>query len=138
MPHVVIVEDDAMNARFMDTVLRRRGGFNVTVTEDVETLLRLAREGSADLVLMDVSLKNSVYRGRAVDGLQITRLLKEDPATASVPVILATAHAMRGDRERLLAESKADEYVSKPIVDQLALIETIKKWIAKKGAVESR
>jgi len=132
MPHVVVVEDDVMNARLLDTVLRRRGGFDVTVTENVEQLLKLAESGSVDLILMDVSLKNSVYQGRELDGLQITRLLKDNAATASIPVILATAHAMRGDRERFLAESKADEYLAKPIVDQLRLIQLIKEWIKKR------
>ncbi len=51
---------------------------------------------------MDVSLTNSRYQGEPVDGLQLTRMLKGDPETAHLPVLLVTAHAMQGDRERFL------------------------------------
>jgi two-component system, cell cycle response regulator DivK len=125
MAHVVIVEDDRLNARLFEAVLRRRGGFEVTVTENVEELLRLASAHKADLIIMDVSLSNCQYQGHPVDGLEITRKLKSNPSTANIPVILATAHAMRGDRERFLTESHADDYLAKPIMDQAAFIATI-------------
>ena len=131
MAHVLVVEDDKMNARLFEVILRRRGGFEVTVTENVPELLRLAESGSVDLILMDVSLSNSEHQGRAMDGIQITRMLKDDPATADIPVILATAHAMRGDRERFLEASKADDYIAKPVVDQDKLIEKVQTFLGR-------
>ena len=132
MPHVVIVEDDKMNARLFQVVLERRGGFQVTVTEDTVELLRLVNEQSVDLIIMDVSLANSRYEGKPIDGLQITRKIKDNPLTSDVPVILTTAHAMRGDRERFLLESKADDYMAKPILDQAGLLENVRKLIKKR------
>jgi CheY-like chemotaxis protein len=126
VPHVLVVEDDQTNARLFEAILQRRGGFTVTTTQDVALLLDLARSRSVDIILMDVSLPNCRWEGRDVDGLEITRMLKDDPRTADLPVILATAHAMRGDRERFLEASKADDYVSKPIVDQAALVAKLK------------
>lgn len=117
MRHVVVVEDDAMNALLFRKLLEKRCGCRVTVTESPDELLALARSGDVGLVLMDVSLGNSRYQGRAVNGVDLCRVLKGDPATCNVPVVLATAHAMRGDAETLLAESGADDYLSKPIVD---------------------
>jgi CheY-like chemotaxis protein len=61
-----------------------------------------------------------------VNGVDLCRLLKSDPATRGVPVMLATAHAMRGDAETLLAESGADDYVSKPVVDHQAFAEQMR------------
>ena len=78
---------------------------------------------------MDVSLTHSVYQGRAVDGIQITRLLKSNPKTALIPVVLVTAHAMSGDRENFLNKSGADGYISKPIVDHQEFVEHIKYFI---------
>ena len=117
MTHVVVVEDDAMNALLFRKLLEKRCGCRVTVTESPDELLALVRAGDVGLVLMDVSLGNSHYQGRPVNGVDLCRLLKGDPATCGVPVVLATAHAMRGDAEALLTESEADGYLSKPIVD---------------------
>ena len=61
-----------------------------------------------------------------MDGVFITRLLKSRPESAGVPVILATAHAMFGDRERFLAETGAEHYLSKPIHDPDAFLREIR------------
>ncbi len=111
------VEDDAHNAMLFRKLLEKRCGCAVTITESVEEVLDRCRTGTVDLIIMDVSLNNSRWEGRAINGVEICRLLKKDPVTAQVPVVLATAHAMRGDAELLLAESGADDYVAKPIVD---------------------
>jgi CheY-like chemotaxis protein len=134
MAHVLVVEDDRLNARLFEVILRRKGGFEVTVTENVSDLLRLAASGSVDLVLMDVSLANSEHEGKALDGIQITRMLKDDPVTAEIPVILATAHAMRGDKERFLEASKADDHISKPVLEQEKLIAKVREFLVKKGS----
>jgi CheY-like chemotaxis protein len=117
MRRVLVVEDDAHNAMLFRKLLEKRCGCDVHVTESVEEILEQCRTGSVELVLLDVSLNNSLWQGRAINGVEICRLLKQDPATAHVPVVLATAHAMRGDSEKLLAESGADDYIAKPIVD---------------------
>lgn len=128
MPHtILIVEDDPINIKFMKVVLTRKGGYNVLVTEDVPEILDLARSGQISAILMDISLSNSEYQGQRVDGTTITRILKQDPATAGVPVILATAHAMFGDRERFLAETGAEHYISKPIHDPDLFLGEVRK-----------
>ena len=71
------------------------------------------------------SLANSVYEGQPVDGIKITQMLKANPETADLPVILVTAHAMQGDRENFLKQSGADGYISKPVVDHQQFIEQI-------------
>ena len=58
---------------------------------------------------------------------RITKLLKADPAAARVPVILATAHAMFGDRERFLTETGAEHYISKPLHDPDLFMAEIRK-----------
>jgi CheY-like chemotaxis protein len=74
---------------------------------------------------MDVSLSHSVYRGKAVDGIKITQMLKADNQTSSLPIILVTAHAMEGDRENFLKQSGADGYISKPVVDHQQFVDQI-------------
>lgn len=122
MRHVLVVEDDPQNALLFRKVLERRGGCRVTHVEDPHAVLELVRSGDVDLVVMDVSLSHSQLEGRPVTGIELTRRLKSDAATREVPVMLATAHAMRGDEARLLAESGADGYLSKPVVDHAQFV----------------
>lgn len=114
---VLIVEDDPMNFRVFSKILIKRGGLDVQGSEDVEEILRLAKGGEIEVILMDVSLAHSVYQGKSVDGIQITQILKANPETADLPILLVTAHAMEGDREFFLRQSGADGYISKPVVD---------------------
>lgn len=124
---IIVVEDDPMSAKFFELTLRRRGNFDVVVTEEVSQVLDLARQGSIALILMDVSLCNSFYKGERVDGIALARLVKEDESSRNIPILLATAHAMKGEREAFLRDSGADGYVLKPVVDPKAFIERVKE-----------
>ena len=125
MKTVLIVEDDVVNARVFSKILTKRGGLAVKHTEDVEEVIQIAQAGEVDIILMDVSLARSAYQGKPVDGIKITQMLKGDPQTASLPIILVTAHAMEGDRENFLKQSGADGYISKPVVDHQAFVDQI-------------
>lgn len=129
MTRVIVVEDDPHNAVLFRKLLEKRLGFAVTVTESPEELFAAARGADARLVVMDVSLAHSTWQGRPIGGVELCRMLKADPETASLPVLLATAHAMRGDAERLLAESGADDYLSKPIVDHAQFVERVRALV---------
>lgn len=127
---VLIVEDDPMNFRVFSKILIKRGGLNVQGSEDVEEIIHLAKSGEIKVILMDVSLANSVYQGKSVDGVQITQILKADPETSSLPILLVTAHAMEGDREFFLGQSGADGYISKPVVDHEQFVVQVQNAIA--------
>ncbi|HEY9851308.1 MAG TPA: response regulator [Leptolyngbyaceae cyanobacterium] len=131
MKTVLIVEDDPINYRVFSKILTKRGGLDVKGTEDVEEVIKLAQSGQADLILMDVSLARSVYQGKAVDGIKITQMLKSNPQTAKLPIILVTAHAMEGDRENFLKQSGADGYISKPVVDHQQFVDQIMALLPK-------
>ncbi len=117
MAFILVVEDDMNNAMVFQTLLKRLGNHETEITEDVDEIFRKCRSGAVDLVIMDVSLTNSTHEGRKVNGLEITKLLKNDEACRNIPVVLATAHAMHGDKERFLKESGANGYLEKPIMD---------------------
>ena len=131
MTTVLIVEDDPINLRVFSKILTKRGGLQVIGTEIVEEVLQIAQSGKIDAILMDVALANSIYEGKPVDGIKITQMLKANTETASLPIILVTAHAMEGDRENFLKQSGADGYISKPVVDHEAFIQQIVSLINK-------
>ncbi len=121
---VLVVEDDPLNARIFQKFLQKLGGFEVLQTEEVSVMLELAATGGVDVVVMDVSLGNSAYEGEKLDGVQLTLMMKA--LAPALPVILVTAHAMKGDMERLLSASGADGYLSKPITDPLNFIAQVR------------
>ncbi|MGQ9872990.1 response regulator [Leptodesmis sp.] len=131
MKTVLIVEDDLINARVFSKILTKRGGLAVQHTENVDEVMQIAQERGADIILMDVSLSRSMYQGKSVDGIKITQILKSDPNTADLPIILVTAHAMEGDRENFLKQSGADGYISKPVVDHQAFVDYVLNLLPK-------
>jgi two-component system cell cycle response regulator DivK len=90
--------------------------------------LNRVSSGEIDLVLLDVSLNNSEWEGRSIDGVELCRMLK-NKSPRRLPVLSATAHAMSGDRERLLETSGADGYREKPVYDSAILVQKVRSLI---------
>lgn len=126
---VLVVEDDPANAVLIETILTSLGGFAVVATDDGDEALRLAAAGGLTAVVMDVSLADTRIAGERVDGVELTRRLRSLPGCRHLPVVLLTAHAMRGDREQLLFSSGANDYVAKPITDQKGLVSLVERHI---------
>ena len=106
MPKTLLVEDNEMNRDMLSRRLQRHG-YEVLTAVDGESGLALTKSDTPALVLMDMSLPG-------IDGWEVTRQLKADPATRAIPVIALTAHAMAGDREQALAAG-CDDFDIKPI-----------------------
>ena len=126
---VLIVEDNALVAKFYRMALERAGGFTCVVTEDVSEMLAEVEAGRVHVAVLDVSLNETEWQDRPIDGVELARLLKQRSVTSTgrpLPILLATAHAMAGDRERLLAASGADDYLEKPVYDAAQLVNKIR------------
>jgi len=106
MYRILLVEDNELNRDMLSRRLLRRG-YDVIVAEDGAKGRQAAEEEQVDLVLMDMSLP-------VMDGWEATRLLKNAKATASIPIIGLSAHAMTGDAEKALAAG-CDAYEIKPV-----------------------
>ena len=116
---ILVVEDNDLNMKLIRAVLQY-GGYEILEARDGESALREAAGAQPDLILMDVQLPK-------MSGLDVTRQLRSDEATASVPVIAMTAYALRGDKEKIM-EAGCDGYVSKPI-DTRALPGVIAEYL---------
>ena len=103
---ILVVEDNEPNQMLFQAVLELEG-FAVEVVGSAPEALNRITQSRPDLILMDVQLPGQ-------DGLSLTRELKRNPATASIPVVALTAHAMSGDRELALRAGCAG-YIAKPI-----------------------
>ena len=112
---VLAVEDDPGNKNVLNNIFKLSGCIDGLFEEDGDAILEIVRGDSVDLVLMDITLTNSMLHGEPVDGLELTRQIKK--LGAKVPVVLLTAHCMSGDADRFLNASGADAYIAKPLQD---------------------
>jgi CheY-like chemotaxis protein len=103
---ILVVEDNEANQLLARAVLEMEG-FSVEIAGSAPEAHDVLRSCSPDLILMDLQLPGE-------DGLSLTRHLKSDPATTSIPVVALTAHAMTGDRE-LAIQAGCAGYIAKPI-----------------------
>ena len=106
MRTILIVEDNPMNMELARDVLEANG-YRVRGATSAGEALEALQESLPDLILMDIQLPG-------LDGLELTRTLKQDAATKDIIVVAMTAHAMKGDRERIL-EAGCSGYIAKPI-----------------------
>jgi two-component system cell cycle response regulator DivK len=116
---VMIVEDNELNMKLFNDLLETQG-YSTIKTSDGLAAVKLAKEHSPDLIIMDIQLPE-------VSGLQVTKWLKEDPELRAIPVIAVTAFAMKGDEERM-REGGCDDYISKPISVQ-KFLDTVGKYL---------
>jgi len=124
MAKILLVEDNEMNR---DMLSRRllRGGYELILAEDGQEAVDTAIARLPDLILMDMSLP-------VLNGWDATRLLKQTPVTAHIPVVALTAYALSGDREKAMAAG-CDGYETKPI-DLQRLIGTIEELLLRFGS----
>lgn len=119
-PAVLLVEDNPDNRDIYGTFLRHFG-FTVLEAGDGAEGVRMAREHLPGVVLMDVGLP-------VLNGLDATRCLKADPATAGIPVVALTAHALQRD-ERAAMEAGCVAFIAKP-AEPSRILEMVRSILA--------
>ena len=114
-----VVEDNPDNRLLLQAILADE--FDIVEYETGQEALDGLALSVPSLLLLDISLPG-------LDGVAVLARIRAQPALAGMPVIALTAHAMAGDRARYL-EAGFNDYVSKPIVDEAVLFDTIRKWL---------
>jgi two-component system cell cycle response regulator DivK len=107
MKRILYVEDNDDNVFMLRMRLELAGDYEVLVAPDGAQGVVLAATAHPDVILMDLNLP-------VMDGWEATRRIKAEPASARVPVIALTAHAMSGDREKAM-EAGCDDFDTKPV-----------------------
>ena len=109
-PRTVLVADDDEDILQLVSFRLERAGYKVVTAADGQQALAAAREHQPDLAVLDVMMPG-------LNGYEVTRRLRADPATAAIPVILLTARVQEADVSRGF-EAGADDYLRKPFSPQ--------------------
>jgi CheY-like chemotaxis protein len=104
---VLYIEDNLINIHLIEGIMKRRTDVRLISAMQGNLGLEMARIHTPDLILLDLHLPD-------LSGIQVLRRLREDPRTASIPVVVITADALPGTRRQLL-EAGAYAYLNKPI-----------------------
>lgn len=115
--HILVVEDSQTQATQIKMVLENAGDLTVTVANSGLDGLRLAQDTLPDLIVLDIVLPD-------MDGFQVCRRLKRDPATMSIPVIMLTEKSSANATVSGL-QAGADDYIPKDLFASEHLIETL-------------
>lgn len=121
----VLVVDDALTVRELQRTILERAGFEVrTASDGGDALARLA-EAPADLVLSDIEMDG-------MDGLGLTRAIRDDARWRNLPVVLLTSRSSDDDRRRGL-EAGADAYIVKSAFDERSLLGVVDDLLGRAG-----
>lgn len=119
IPRILVVDDQPALAHMMADLLAD-AGYATRTAENGRAALAEVQAEPPDLLLLDVQMPE-------LDGFEVASMLKADPATATIPIIMVSAHEGRGARLVGL-ESGAEDYLSKP-VDPAELIAKIRNLL---------
>ncbi len=120
---ILVAEDHPINAMFIERLLRKNG-FTIHCVQNGEEVLKAVAAQHYDLILMDIAMP-------LLDGVETTKRLRAAAnmqTPQNVPIIAMTAHAMKGDREKFLAQGM-DDYIGKPIQSRL-LLRLLEQYLA--------
>jgi CheY-like chemotaxis protein len=118
--HILIIDDEPDNLEVFKAALEMLHGSTVTTASSGEQALTLLTTSHPTVIVTDLSMPK-------MDGYTLLHLLRERTESATCPIIAITAHAMKGDRERIL-ESGFDGYISKPF-DIGTLGDELESWL---------
>ncbi len=107
MPRKILVVEDNQDSRELVVKVLKNKGYQMIEAADGEEALEKAVAEKPDLILLDISIPK-------IDGYEVAKKLKSDEELKDIPIVALTAHAMKGDREKVIVAG-FEGYISKPV-----------------------
>lgn len=128
MKKLLIVEDDTLTQQLY-MVYFRKSGIEPYITDDGEELFTILHREDIGLVLMDINLTNTYFRGEKMDGIKLSRLIKSNSDTKNIPIIIATGFSAFNHDDSLVKQTQADDLVVKPITNFNAFVNKVNQYL---------
>ncbi len=121
---IIIVEDDPFSQEFY-LLLFEKKGYDCVIEEDGDKLIKDIQNEYVDLIIMDINLRNTYFEGEKIDGVKLSRIIKQNEKLKSIPILLITAYSDSIVENKYFDESMAEDYIIKPITDFNKLINKV-------------
>ncbi|MBA4250787.1 MAG: hypothetical protein C0425_01995 [Chlorobiaceae bacterium] len=128
MKEIIIIEDDPFSQDFYKFIFTK-AGLESTIIEDGDKLFERLNDGNVGVILMDLSLRNTYLKGIKTDGVELASKIKKSELYSSIPLIIVSAHSNLNYEVKVLKETQADDYITKPILDFNQFVKKIKNYI---------
>lgn len=129
MKKIVVVEDDTLTQQFY-SMFFNKNGYTVIITDNGDKIIEILSRENVGLILMDINLSNTYLNGVKIDGLKLAQIIKSTEEFKEIPVMLVTAYSLSNQINSLLSESKAEDIITKPILDYNKFLSKINTLLA--------
>lgn len=129
MKKLIVVEDDKITQQFY-SMFFNKNGFEAIITDNGDKVLETLHLGNIGLILMDINLSNTYLKGEKIDGIQLSCKIKSNEQLKNVPLVLVTAYSLSSQLRQLLKDSKAEDIITKPILDYNHFLNKINTYIS--------
>ncbi|MFN3694737.1 MAG: response regulator [Ignavibacterium sp.] len=128
MKKLLIVEDDTLTQQLY-LVYFRKSGIEPYITDNGEELFTILHQENIGLILMDINLTNTYFRGEKMDGIKLSRLIKSNSETKKIPIIIATGYSAFNQNDSLVRQTQAEELIVKPITNFKSFIQKVNQYL---------
>lgn len=129
MKKLIVVEDDKMTQKFY-SIIFNKNGYQTIITDNGDKVFDALITEDIGLILMDINLSNTYLNGEKIDGIQLAKYIKTDKKFKNIPLVLVTAYSLSNQIRKLLLDIKAEEIITKPILDYNRFLNKINTLIA--------
>lgn len=129
MKKIIIVEDDKITQQFY-SMFFNKNGYEVLITDNGDKILDTLFNEEVGLILMDINLSNSYLNNEKIDGIKLSQIIKSNERFKSIPLVLVTASSLSNQLRQFLNDTKAEEIVTKPILDYNRFLNKINTYLA--------
>jgi CheY-like chemotaxis protein len=129
MKKILVIEDDIITQQFYSMFFKKRG-FDSIITDNGDKVFESLSKEDIGVILMDINLSNTYFNGEKIDGIKLSQLIKSNPDFINIPLVLVTASSLSSQIKKFLSDTKAEDIVTKPILDYNRFVNKINYYIA--------